>query len=99
MAHCRAEREFRLSVTPAQPRLGAIAGWITSSGGGGPIAMPNHEQPDPGWNRRLGVSIAAALAVKAAALTALYLAFFVPAPNPTPPAERGATAILGLPGR
>jgi hypothetical protein len=47
----------------------------------------------------LGVSIAAALAVKAVALTALYLAFFAPAPNPAPPAERTAAAVLGLAGR
>jgi hypothetical protein len=48
-------------------------------------------------NHPLGVSIAAALAVKAVALTALYLAFFVPPPNPIPPSERAATAVLGLP--
>jgi hypothetical protein len=47
----------------------------------------------------LGVSIAAALTVKAVALMALYFAFFVPPPNPAPPAERAATAVLGLPGR
>jgi hypothetical protein len=47
----------------------------------------------------LGVSIAAALALKAVALAALYFAFFVPPPSPMPPAERAATAILGLPGR
>jgi hypothetical protein len=47
----------------------------------------------------LGVSIAAALAVKAVALAALYFAFFVPPANPTPPAERTATTVLGLPGR
>jgi hypothetical protein len=48
-------------------------------------------------NHPLGVSIAAALAVKTVALTALYLAFFVPPPNPIPPSERAATAVLGLP--
>jgi hypothetical protein len=50
-------------------------------------------------NHPLGLSIAAALAVKAVALAALYFAFFVPPPNRTPPAERTATAVLGLPGR
>ena len=50
-------------------------------------------------DRPLGRVIAMALAVKAVALAALYFAFFVPPPNPTPPAERTATAVLGLPGR
>jgi hypothetical protein len=50
-------------------------------------------------NRPLGLSIAVALAAKVVALTALYFAFFVPPPDPTPPAERTATTVLGLPGR
>ncbi|HEV2188330.1 MAG TPA: hypothetical protein VGR70_14060 [Stellaceae bacterium] len=50
-------------------------------------------------NYPLGLSIAAALTVKAVALAALYFAFFVPPSNPAPPAERTATAVLGLPGR
>jgi hypothetical protein len=45
----------------------------------------------------LGMSIAAALTVKALALTAFYLAFFAPPPNPEPPSERAAAAVLGLP--
>jgi hypothetical protein len=50
-------------------------------------------------NHPLGLSIAAALTVKAVALAALYFAFFVPPPNPNTPAEQTATAVLGLPGR
>lgn len=50
-------------------------------------------------DRPLGAAIAAALAVKAVLLTALYLAFFVPPPASHPPAERTAAAVLGLPGR
>ncbi len=50
-------------------------------------------------DRPLAVSIAAALAVKAVALTALYFAFFVPPPALLPLAEQTATAVLGLPGR
>ena len=45
-------------------------------------------------NRSLAISIAAALALKAAALTVLYLAFFVP--PPAPPAAQTAAAVLGL---
>lgn len=45
----------------------------------------------------LGMSIAAALTVKVAALAALYFAFFMPPANPTPAAERTAAAVLGLP--
>ena len=45
----------------------------------------------------LGVSIAAALTVKVAVLTALYFAFFAPPPNAMQPAERAAAAVLGLP--
>jgi len=48
-------------------------------------------------DRPLGVAIAAALTVKAVALVALYIAFFVPPANPMPPTERAA--VLGLPGR
>jgi hypothetical protein len=48
-------------------------------------------------NHPLGASIAAALTVKVLALTALYFAFFAPPPNPIPPSERTATAVLGLP--
>jgi hypothetical protein len=50
-------------------------------------------------DRSLGVAIATALTVKAVALAVLYVAFFMPPANPTPPAERIATAVLGLPGR
>jgi hypothetical protein len=63
------------------------------------VAMPNQPGRFILKDHPLGVAIAAALTVKAVALAVLYFAFFVPPPNPTPPAERAATAILGLPGR
>jgi len=50
-------------------------------------------------DRPLGVAIAAALTVKIVALAVLYFAFFLPLPNPMPPAERTAAAVLGLPSR
>jgi hypothetical protein len=50
-------------------------------------------------DRWLATPIAAALAVKVVALVVIYLAFFVPPTSAIPPAERVATAILGLPGR
>jgi hypothetical protein len=60
-------------------------------------AMPKQPRRFAFRDHPLGVSIAAALTVKAMALAALYFAFFVPPPNPVAPAERAATAILGLP--
>jgi hypothetical protein len=70
-----------------------------SADAGPGIVMPKEPRRFALKDHRLGVSIAAALTVKAIALAALYVAFFMPPPNLTPPAERAATAILGLPGR
>jgi hypothetical protein len=61
------------------------------------MPKPLHRDNKP--DRSLAVPIAAALAVKIVALVVIYLAFFVPPPSAIPPAERAATAILGLPGR
>jgi hypothetical protein len=58
--------------------------------------MPNKSHLDAAGRRGLAVPIAAALAVKLVALTALYFAFFTPEPDPTPRVDRAATAILGL---
>jgi len=63
------------------------------------IFMPNGPRRFTVRDHPLGISIAAALTVKAVALAALYFAFYVPPQNPMPPAERTATAVLGLPGR
>jgi len=59
------------------------------------MKTPHRQQRKTGPDRRLAVSIAVALAVKAAALTAIYLAFFQPTASAVPPAERAA-AVLGL---
>jgi hypothetical protein len=67
--------------------------------GGLGIDMPKQPRRFILRDHPLGVSIAAALTVKATALAALYFAFFVPPPDPRPPAERTATAVLGLPDR
>ena len=55
------------------------------------------QAPDRQPRRGLAVPIVTALALKLAALTALYLAFFA-TPMPQSP-ERAATAIFGLPAR
>ena len=52
-----------------------------------------------GPKRGLAVPLAIALALKAAALTLIYLLFFVPAPHTSPSAEPVAGAVLGLSGR
>jgi hypothetical protein len=78
-----------------------------------PRIVANRVYPDSPTNRRtnmpqpsrrarkpdhgLAVPIAAALAVKIVALAVIYLAFFVPPTSAIPPAERAATAVLGLP--
>jgi hypothetical protein len=51
----------------------------------------------PTTERGLALPIAAALALKLAALTIIYLMFFVPAPDSGPRADSAATAVLGLP--
>jgi len=81
-------------MTTAQPTLGIEARLIISTGGSRRIEMPKppHSRAKP--DRSLLAPVAAALAVKAVALTILYFAFFVPAPPPT--AERSAAAIYGL---
>jgi len=57
--------------------------------------MPKQPWRTRRQNRSLATAIAAALALKAVALTVLYLAFFVP--PPAPPAAQTAAAVLGLP--
>jgi len=59
--------------------------------------MPKHSDPGIATDRSLALTIAAALAVKAVALAVIYLAFFVPAPRPTPISDVIASAILGPP--
>jgi hypothetical protein len=62
---------------------------------GNRIDMPKTTQPDIKPAGGLTVAIGTALAVKVVALAAIYFAFFVPAPHPTPHADRAA--VLGLP--
>ena len=57
--------------------------------------MSEQRRPRPGVDCSLATAIAAALALKVVALTALYLAFFQPPLDSATPAERAATA-LGL---
>jgi hypothetical protein len=61
--------------------------------------MPKPLDTKPSSERGLAVTIAAALALKAAALTIIYLMFFAAAPDAASNAERTLTAVLGLPGR
>ena len=58
--------------------------------------MPNKTDLSATSGDRLIVPIVAALAIKLAALTALYLAFFTPPPDAPQRADRAA--ILGLAG-
>ena len=50
----------------------------------------------PTTERGLFLPIAAALALKLAALTIIYLMFFVPGPDSARRADRAAAAVLGL---
>ena len=57
--------------------------------------MPKPLDPKPSSERGLAVTITAALALKVAALTIIYLMFFA-APPDAAPVDRAAAAILGL---
>ena len=59
------------------------------------MMMPTTRRRDGMTNRSLLAPIAAALAVKAVALTILYFAFFVPPAVPS--TAHTAEAVLGLP--
>ena len=69
-----------------------------STGNGEPgIDMPKKPRRSAVRQHSLGVAIAGALTVKVVTLALLYFAFFIPSPNLTPPSERTATAVFGLP--
>lgn len=59
------------------------------------MEMPKTLQHEAKSDRGLAVPIIAALAVKAVALTVIYLAFFTPPPSVAP----AASAVLGMPAR
>jgi len=83
---------------PRFPQFPIVAGGgppQTRAQAGGRIDMPNSLGARGDRTGRLATAIAAALALKAVALTVLYLAFFVP--PPAPPAAQTAAAVLGLP--
>jgi hypothetical protein len=62
----------------------------------GRIAMRQALDRKPTTERGLALPIAAALALKLAALTIIYLMFFVPTPSSVSAADRAAASILGL---